>query len=101
MKFPGDVGYVDQEGFVYLVDRQKELIKVNGLQVAPAELEALLLTHPEVQDAAIIGIPDEKQGEVPKAYIVKKNPKLTAQEVMEFVKGKKFFAIFSVFYKIF
>jgi acyl-CoA synthetase (AMP-forming)/AMP-acid ligase II len=66
----GDVGYVDPEGYFFIVDRTKELIKYKGLQVAPAELEALLLTHPAVLDAAVVRRPDEEAGEVPKAYVV-------------------------------
>ncbi|MGH7369005.1 MAG: AMP-binding protein [Candidatus Rokuibacteriota bacterium] len=68
----GDVGYVDDEGFFYIVDRTKELIKYKGMQVAPAELEALLLTHPAVQDAAVVRKADEEAGEVPKGYVVLK-----------------------------
>jgi acyl-CoA synthetase (AMP-forming)/AMP-acid ligase II len=68
----GDVGYVDPEGWFYIVDRTKELIKYKGLQVAPAELEALLLTHPSVMDAAVIRKADEEAGEVPKAFVVLK-----------------------------
>jgi acyl-CoA synthetase (AMP-forming)/AMP-acid ligase II len=68
----GDVGYVDDDGWFYIVDRTKELIKYKGLQVAPAELEALLLTHPAVLDAAVIRKADEEAGEVPLAYIVLK-----------------------------
>ena len=68
----GDVGYVDDEGFFFIVDRTKELIKYKGLQVAPAELEALLVTHPAVLDAAVVRKADEEAGEVPKAYIVLK-----------------------------
>ncbi|HEU5319194.1 MAG TPA: 4-coumarate--CoA ligase family protein, partial [Methylomirabilota bacterium] len=68
----GDVGYVDDEEWFYIVDRTKELIKYKGLQVAPAELEALLLTHPAVLDAAVIGKADEEAGEVPKAFVVLK-----------------------------
>jgi acyl-CoA synthetase (AMP-forming)/AMP-acid ligase II len=66
----GDLGLVDADGFVFITDRLKELIKVKGLQVAPAELEALLLTHPSVADVAVIGRPDERAGEVPVAYVV-------------------------------
>jgi acyl-CoA synthetase (AMP-forming)/AMP-acid ligase II len=66
----GDIARVDEEGCVFVVDRLKELIKVKGMQVAPAELEALLLTHPAVADAAVIPIPDEKAGERPKAFVV-------------------------------
>jgi len=68
----GDVGYADADGYFFIVDRTKELIKYKGLQVAPAELEALLLTHPAVLDAAVVRRADEEAGEVPKAYIVLK-----------------------------
>ncbi|KAF8090939.1 hypothetical protein N665_0461s0025 [Sinapis alba] len=67
----GDLCYIDSEGFVFVVDRLKELIKCNGYQVAPAELEALLLAHPEIADAAVIPIPDMKAGQYPMAYIVR------------------------------
>merc|ERR1719400_2067792 len=67
----GDVGYVDAQGKFFIVDRVKELIKVKGFQVAPAELEALLLSVPGVQDAGVIGIPDDQAGEVPRAFLVK------------------------------
>ena len=66
----GDVATVDEEGYFSIVDRLKELIKYKGFQVAPAELEALLITHPEVQDVAVVGVPDEECGEVPKAFVV-------------------------------
>jgi acyl-CoA synthetase (AMP-forming)/AMP-acid ligase II len=66
----GDLGFVDDDGQVHVVDRLKELIKVNALQVAPAELEALLTTHPSVEDAAVVARPHEKTGEVPIAFVV-------------------------------
>ena len=66
----GDLGFIDADGFVFVTDRLKELIKVKGLPVAPAELEALLLTHPAVADAAVIGRPDARAGELPVAYVV-------------------------------
>jgi acyl-CoA synthetase (AMP-forming)/AMP-acid ligase II len=66
----GDIVRVDPEGWFHIVDRVKELIKVNGRQVSPAELEQILLTHPAVADAAVIGVPDERAGEVPKALVV-------------------------------
>ncbi len=66
----GDIGHADEDGWFYLVDRLKELIKVKGFQVAPAELEAVLLEHPEIADAAVIASPDEEAGEVPKAFVV-------------------------------
>ncbi|MFF3347379.1 4-coumarate--CoA ligase family protein [Streptomyces sp. NPDC002779] len=67
----GDVGRVDAEGWLFVVDRVKELIKYKGFQVAPAELEALLLTHPGIADAAVIGVPDDNGNEVPRAYVVR------------------------------
>jgi acyl-CoA synthetase (AMP-forming)/AMP-acid ligase II len=68
----GDIGHVDGDGHYYIVDRLKELIKYKGFQVAPAELEGLLLTHPAVADAAVVPVPDEEAGEVPKAFVVLK-----------------------------
>jgi acyl-CoA synthetase (AMP-forming)/AMP-acid ligase II len=66
----GDAGHVDADGNVFVVDRLKELIKVNALQVAPAELEAVLGSHPAVAEAAVVGRPDERRGEVPIAFVV-------------------------------
>jgi 4-coumarate--CoA ligase len=68
----GDIAVIDSDGHVSIVDRLKELIKVKGFQVAPAELEAVLLTHPGIADAAVIGVPDDESGEVPRAYVVAK-----------------------------
>ncbi len=70
----GDVGYVDEDGYLYVVDRLKEMIKYKGYQVAPAELEEVLMSHPQVRDAAVIPVPDEVAGEIPKAYIVREGP---------------------------
>lgn len=67
----GDIGYCDEQGIVYLVDRKKELIKVKGLQVAPAELEDLIRGLAGVRDVAVIGIPDQRAGEAPRAYVVR------------------------------
>jgi len=83
----GDIGYVDEEGYFYIVDRLKELIKYKGFQVAPAELEALLVSHPAVRDAAVIPAPDEEAGEVPKAFVVARDA-LTAEEIQEFVAAR-------------
>ena len=83
----GDIGYADEEGYLYVVDRLKELIKYKGLQVAPAELEAVLLTHPAVVDAAVIPSPDEEAGEVPKAYVVLKGA-AAPDEIMAFVAAQ-------------
>lgn len=70
----GDIGHIDADGFLTITDRLKELIKVKGFQVAPAELEALLLTHPAITDCAVIGVPDEEAGEVPMAFVTGANP---------------------------
>lgn len=83
----GDIGYSDADGCLFVVDRLKELIKCNGRQVAPAELESVLMGHPAVADAAVVGSPDESAGEVPKAFIVART-KTTAEEIMQFVAGK-------------
>jgi acyl-CoA synthetase (AMP-forming)/AMP-acid ligase II len=80
----GDIGYVDSDGDFFIVDRTKELIKYKGLQVAPAELEAVILGHRAVADAAVIGTLDEEAGEIPKAYVVRKGA-ITAEEVMAWV----------------
>ncbi|MDQ3248693.1 MAG: AMP-binding protein, partial [Chloroflexota bacterium] len=80
----GDIGYGDEQGYFYIVDRLKELIKYKGMQVAPAELEAILLTHPAIADAAVIGSPDEEAGEVPIAFVVLKG-EASADQIMAFV----------------
>ena len=84
----GDIGYFDKEGCFYITDRLKELIKVKGLQVAPAELEALLQHHPKIADAAVIGVPNERLGEAPKAFVVKKDPNVTEKEIVNYVASK-------------
>ncbi|GGZ45577.1 AMP-dependent synthetase [Streptomyces inusitatus] len=83
----GDVGRMDADGWLYVVDRVKELIKYKGYQVAPAELEALLLTHDRIADAAVVGVPDQDGSEIPKAYVVRRPgaARLTEDEVMAFV----------------
>ena len=66
----GDIADVDDEGYFSIVDRLKELIKYKGFQVPPAELEAILIAHPAVADCAVIGVPDEEAGEMPKGFVV-------------------------------
>jgi 4-coumarate--CoA ligase len=83
----GDIGTVDAEGYLTIIDRLKELIKVKGFQVAPAELEALLLKHPQIADAAVIPVTDEECGEVPKALVVRRG-ELTADEVIAYVHAQ-------------
>jgi acyl-CoA synthetase (AMP-forming)/AMP-acid ligase II len=83
----GDIGSVDEAGFFTIVDRLKELIKYKGYQVAPAELEAVLLAHPAVSDAAVIPSPDEEAGEVPKAFVVLKSG-VTPEALMAYVADR-------------
>jgi acyl-CoA synthetase (AMP-forming)/AMP-acid ligase II len=83
----GDMGYVDEVGNFFIVDRLKELIKYKGFQVAPAELEAVLLTHPAVADAAVIPSPDENAGEVPKAFVVPQG-EASADALMAYVADR-------------
>ncbi|EEB16371.1 luciferase, putative [Pediculus humanus corporis] len=85
----GDIGYIDNEGFIYIVSRLKELIKYKGFQVSPTELETVLLSHPGVKEAGVIGIPDEEAGELPLAFIVKQpGANITEDEIKKYVAGK-------------
>lgn len=87
----GDVGYYDEEGWFFIVDRIKELIKYKGMQVAPSELEHLLLSHPGVADAVVIGVPDELAGELPRAYVVKRpDSQVNEEDIMNFIDGTYF-----------
>jgi acyl-CoA synthetase (AMP-forming)/AMP-acid ligase II len=82
----GDIAQFDDDGYVYIVDRKKELIKYKGYQVPPAELEALLMEHPAVADAAVIPKPDNEGGEIPKAFVVLKATEVaTGEAIMAFV----------------
>lgn len=82
----GDIGYYDHDHTFFIVDRLKELIKCKGYQVAPAELEAILLSHPKIADAGVVGISNERYGEVPFAFVAKaQNESLSESEVESFV----------------
>lgn len=85
----GDIGYFDETQSIFIVDRIKEMIKHKGQQVAPAELESVLLTHPDVLDVAVTGMPDEMMGELPIAFIVRrKNSRTSEQQFQKFVAEK-------------
>ncbi|GAB4083492.1 4-coumarate--CoA ligase family protein [Myceligenerans cantabricum] len=85
----GDIVTVDADGAFFVVDRLKELIKYKGYQVPPAELEALLIAHEEIADAAVIGVPDEEAGELPKAFVVRAaGSELTADDVVAYVADR-------------
>jgi acyl-CoA synthetase (AMP-forming)/AMP-acid ligase II len=81
----GDIATVDEDGYFFIVDRLKELIKYKGFQVAPAELEALIITHPNVSDCAVVGVPDEECGELPKAHVVAASDDFSSDELMDWV----------------
>lgn len=82
----GDIGVMDSRGYVKIVDRKKDMILVSGFNVYPSEIEEVIAKHPKVLEVAAIGVPDEKSGEVPKLFVVKKDPSLTTEEVLAFAK---------------
>jgi acyl-CoA synthetase (AMP-forming)/AMP-acid ligase II len=85
----GDLGHMDADGHLYVVDRLKELIKYKGFQVPPAELEAVLLRHPDVTDAAVLGVPDEEAGEIPVGYVaLRVGATADAEQVRQFVASQ-------------
>ena len=87
--YSGDIGCIDEHGYLYIRDRKKEMIKFKGFGIAPAEIEALLLEHPAIADAAVIGKPHPEAGEIPKAFVVRKpGHDLAAGDVVAFVKGR-------------
>ncbi|XP_010259826.1 PREDICTED: 4-coumarate--CoA ligase 2-like [Nelumbo nucifera] len=88
----GDIGYIDDDDELFIVDRLKELIKYKGFQVAPAELEAILINHPNISDAAVVPVKDEAAGEVPVAFVVRSNgPQLTEDEIKEYISKQVVF----------
>jgi acyl-CoA synthetase (AMP-forming)/AMP-acid ligase II len=85
----GDIVSVDEEGYVTILDRKKEMIKYKGYQIAPAELEALLMEHPSVMDSAVIPKRDDEAGEIPKAFVlVKEGQEVSTQDLMRFVEER-------------
>ncbi|MFU8925352.1 AMP-binding protein [Acinetobacter puyangensis] len=82
----GDVGIMNDEGYVKIVDRKKDMILVSGFNVYPSEIEEIVAKHPKVLEVATIGVPDERSGEVPKLFIVKKDASLTAEEILAYAK---------------
>jgi long-chain acyl-CoA synthetase len=87
--YTGDLGKIDEDGYLYIVDRKKETIKYKGFTIGPAELEAVLLEHPAVGDCAVVGKPDSVAGEIPKAYVsLRGGAKATAEELIKFVEER-------------
>lgn len=84
----GDMGTIDSAGFVYVVDRKKDMILVSGFNVYPNEVEEVIATHPGVQEVAAIGVPDEQSGEAVKVFIVRSDPALTKDEIIRHCRGQ-------------
>ena len=82
----GDIGIMDTRGYFKIVDRKKDMILVSGFNVYPSEIEEVIATHPKVLEVAAIGVPDEKSGEIPKLFVVKKDPSLTTEEILAYAK---------------
>ncbi len=87
--YTGDIGHVDADGYTYIVDRKKEMIKYKGFGIAPAEIESLLMEHPAVMDSAVIGVPDDEAGELPKGFVViRQGHDVTPDDILAFANGK-------------
>jgi len=82
----GDIGRMDERGYVTIVDRKKDMILVSGFKVFPNEVEDVIARHPGVREVAVVGVPDERSGEVPKLFVVKKDPALTAEDLTAFCR---------------
>jgi long-chain acyl-CoA synthetase len=84
-----DIGYMDEDGYFHIVDRKKDMMIVGGYNVFPTEVEAVLFEHPKIKEAAVVGLPDERLGEVPKAYVVlRPGETATEGEIIAFCKGR-------------
>ncbi|MDE0784781.1 MAG: AMP-binding protein, partial [Planktomarina sp.] len=81
----GDVAIIDKDGYMFIIDRLKELIKYKGFQVAPAEIEAVLVAHPNIQDAAVIGKPDDEAGELPVAFVITIDPAPSEAQIKKYI----------------
>lgn len=85
----GDIGMIDEDGYVYIFDRKKDMIICGGYNIYPIEIENLLYENPKVLEASVVAVPDERLGEIPKAYIVlKPGETATEQEIMDYVKER-------------
>lgn len=84
----GDIGAFDEAGYLRLLDRKKDMVNVSGLKVYPNEVEDVVMMHPGVREAAVIGVPDARTGEAVKLFVVRRDPKLTADELREFLRGE-------------
>ncbi|MFT9846102.1 fatty acid--CoA ligase family protein [Aneurinibacillus sp. REN35] len=85
--YTGDMGYMDEDGYIFIVDRKKDMIIVGGYNVYPREVEEVLYEHPQIIEAAVIGVPDENVGEAVQAYVVSRDPSLTAEELIAYCQS--------------
>lgn len=90
----GDIAYYDETHEWYIIDRIKELIKYYGMQVYPTEIESVLMTHSGVRDACVVGLPHEDAGELPLAFVVKEDGRVTEKELMDYVAGENIYKNF-------
>ena len=87
--YTGDIGYLDEDGYMYIVDREKDVIKPSGFQVWPRDVEEVIASHPAVAEVGVAGVPDAQQGEAVKAWIVlHENQKVTAEEIRAYCREK-------------
>lgn len=87
--YTGDIARLDEEGYIYILDRKKDLIIVRGLNVYPREIEEAIYHHPKVKEVCVVGVPDKSRGEVPKAFVVvKEREELTEEELLEFLRPR-------------
>ncbi|MGB3287790.1 MAG: AMP-binding protein [Burkholderiaceae bacterium] len=84
----GDIGYVNPQGYVFIMDRKKDMILVSGFNVYPNEVEAVAMEHPDVREVAAVGVPDEHSGEVVKLFVIRKNDRLTEEELIKHCRSK-------------
>jgi long-chain acyl-CoA synthetase len=84
----GDIGIMDEKGYTKIVDRKKDMILVSGFNVYPNEIEEVIASHPGVLECAVIGIPDDKSGEAVKAFVVKKDPNVTSEDIIRFCRDQ-------------
>jgi long-chain acyl-CoA synthetase len=84
----GDIGIMDEHGYVSIVDRKKDMVIVSGFNVYPNEVEGIVAMHPGVLECAVVGVPDEQTGEAVKLFVVKRDPSLTVNQIIEFCNAQ-------------
>lgn len=85
----GDVGHFDEDGFLHIVDRKKDLLKYRGFQISPSEIEAFLINLPKIRSVCVVGIPNDVSGDLPAAVVVRNSNDISKKEIFDSVSGKK------------